>query len=1783
VQEAADKSKEWVMRQFRWCWAIAIAAAIVGVCRAASDDYLVVDLSAGPGGTYPITYTNAAPPGGWTDAHKTSKLVLRKLPRGTFTMGSPTNEAGRVTDGLEDQRSVTLSNDFYIGLFEMTEGQCSRLNTVFDFSAGSKRPAVDVASISFSELVGDAFSRLVNGTATNFALPNEAQWEYACRAGSDLAYCFGSDTNLLSDYAWYNGVSQADVGLKSPNAYGLYDMHGNAAEAVENLAGSGRWLCGGSSSKDAGGCRSAVRGSYNVEGTLDGFRVCLTVPLKLYTVTVTNGTAEASSGTNGQVVAIWADPPASLNAFDRWAGDTQTVQNVYASNTTVRIQDADVALTATYRSAPFTLTVVNGTGSGQYDAGDSVSVEADTPAPGTVFAYWSVVPGDAPLGDVFDPLKASTSLTMPPLHTIVTAVYEDIPTYRLTVNGGTGGGIYTNGQIVTIYASPPPANHTFVWAGDVATVADPTERLTTLVMPAADITVTATYPPVLYPLTVHGGTGGGSYTNGQTVTVTATNQPSSGHVFESWSGDTNGMANVSAPTTTVTVAGAAELTPFYRPLPMPDNTFLVVDLTAPTPEQAVSYRDDVPAGGWVGTYLTNRLVLRKIPAGTFVMGSPASEAGRFDNESQHTVTLTTAFYLGLFEVTQAQWYRLKGDWPSYASGTSRLVQPVERVSYVDIRGATNSANWPSTAAVDADSFMGRLRAKTGDDAFDLPTEAQWEYACRAGTTGRYAGTGVLPEMGWYSANSGGGTKTVGQKAANAWGLHDMHGNVHELCLDWSAGNYSPTNQSNPPGAIGSLLNRRIMRGGTYHVTEEYCRSAYRGNLLPTNKWSFAGLRVARPVGATYRLTIEHGLVNTGGWFVAGTQIPVSPAAAAGWAFASWQATPAGASLGPAYQSASRDTVLTMPAQAVTLVATYTPTLPLTVTLDPAGGTLTPATLAVGLGGAYGGPFGGALPAPTRLGHTFQGWRTEPDGAGDEVTGATVIETAADHTLYAHWSVIPSQPPVFTRRSPLNGSVTLNEGASLSLSVSANDNADPDTEQRGMSNITWTVDGVLTQTTSAGAPGAVSSTLSYRTGAGSVSGAAFREVQIQAVALDRLGGSATAEWLIRVVNMPAAQTITFGSLPTVALEAADFDPGATANSGLPVAYASSDESVAQVVGGLLHIVGAGAATITASQPGDFDFKAATPVRRTLAVKARLTAEVPAGGGTVSGAGLYSPGAKVTLKARPATGYTFLRWEDGSQATSRTLVIPGANVTVSAWFGLTADVPPPAVGNPGSQQAMMGVYCRLPLDVQSESLPSVTLSNLPSGLRYNANAKTVEGVPTAAVSDRLVTLKATNASRVTVTETFTLTVLPLPAWAQGTFAGSCLLGDGTAPGAAELTVTLQGKISGKLSAAGTNYTFQAGSYTNGGAFAFETLAEAGQAKIPLAVTVTHPDIYPGGPAGLGVAEGRLDGVTEGEAPVALWRNVWKDADMAAAATNYTGYYTAALPGGADFGSGYLLFTVDKAGGVKLAGKLADGTSVSLSRSLILDEDGRVFAVLHASPSAYKGGCFFGVAEFVRQEAEATLVRVLEDGSCLWVNRNPLATADTAAGGFSRTLELTGGWYDKVSNLYAYYAGQALAVGTAGAPTPELAVGASRVESVWWDPDGLVLEPVTNRYGVMTGLAAPRTVTPARVDGVYDYEGPTNTVGLTVTLTRATGVFKGSFKAWFDTATTHTYKRVAYEGVLTPEREGTEDGTEGWGFFLWADKSGYDTGKVDRYGNPITATYTFNRSYNFLLAFP
>ncbi|MCP5518841.1 MAG: SUMF1/EgtB/PvdO family nonheme iron enzyme [Verrucomicrobiales bacterium] len=237
-----------------------------------------------------------------------------------------------------------------------------------------------------------------------------------------------------------------------------------------------------------------------------------------------------------------------------------------------------------------------------------------------------------------------------------------------------------------------------------------------------------------------------------------------------------------------------------------------------------------PASGWPWEMVheASGLVLVLVPAGEFEMGSPANEAGRDSNEGPvHTVRLERPFYLGKYEVTQGQWERVMGNNPSRFKGEAR--RPVESVSWMEAQGFVSMLN---------DSLGGAAGLR-----FALPSEAQWEYGCRAGTTTRFSfgnEESGLGEYGWYTGNGGGRTHLVGGKQPNGWGLYDMHGNVWEWCSDWY-GTYSVGAVIDPKGP--NTGSHRVYRGGGWSNGARICRSADRYGHAPSLRSSYLGFRM----------------------------------------------------------------------------------------------------------------------------------------------------------------------------------------------------------------------------------------------------------------------------------------------------------------------------------------------------------------------------------------------------------------------------------------------------------------------------------------------------------------------------------------------------------------------------------------------------------------------------------------------------------------------------------------------------------------------------------------------------------------------------------------------------------------------------------------------------------------------------------------------------------------------------------------------------------------------------
>ncbi len=579
--------------------------------------YAVVDLSGGPDATnYPVRYTNKAPHLD-DDTCRTTELWLRRIPAGTFIMGSPEDELGRVDN--ETQHEVMLTQDYYMGVFECTQkqwelvmgsnpseyvGDCRPVEQVsYDMirgtglHAGAGWPtyghAVDAASF---------MGKLQTKTGLTFDLPTEAQWEYACRAGTTTALNSGKNLTdssghdiAMDEVGRYGkniedgkgGYSQhTKVGSYLPNAWGLYDMHGNVRE----------W--------------------------------CLDWYMRNYYATSPN-----------------EDPTGSSSGTSRTARGSGWYNNANYCRSAFRYS---------YQSSYY-----------YSNCGFRIAC--------------------LPLEDLY--------------------------------------------VVVDLSGGPDAASY-----------------------------------PVRY-------------------TDTAPNLDD-------------------------------------------DNC------------------------------RTTELWLRKIRAGTFTMGSPSNEVGRQDNETQHKVTLTKDYYMGVFECTQKQWELVMGDNPSSYQGDCR---PVVRVSYDMIRGTSTDAGagWPVYGhVVDSASFMGKLQEKTGL-VFDLPTEAQWEYACRAGTTtalnsgknlASYFSDANVAEVGrcGFNQSDGKGGYTeytkVGSYLPNAWGLYDMHGNVYEWCLDWWGGSDYAKNAVSDPLGMTSGSNR-VTRSGGYSDSAYSCRSAFRGYYPPSYCDGNKGLRV----------------------------------------------------------------------------------------------------------------------------------------------------------------------------------------------------------------------------------------------------------------------------------------------------------------------------------------------------------------------------------------------------------------------------------------------------------------------------------------------------------------------------------------------------------------------------------------------------------------------------------------------------------------------------------------------------------------------------------------------------------------------------------------------------------------------------------------------------------------------------------------------------------------------------------------------------------------------------
>ena len=491
--------------------------------------------------------------------------------------------------------------------------------------------------------------------------------------------------------------------------------------------------------------------------------------------------------------------PATGWIFDRWEGDLSGNTSPAALT-----MDNDKAVTAVFVVPQYTLSVsVTGLGSvgisplsTVYNPGDTVTL---TPSPqsGWVFSHW-----EGNLSGADNP----GTVTMNASHA-VTAVFLQLFTLNLTVNGSGNvaldppGGVYADGTSVLLTAAPPDGQHFFAtWTQDLTGKTNPA----TLVMDA-DKSVTAIFG-TYYTLDVQV-EGEGTvtvspdlpkYEDGTTVTLTPTPKP--GWRFQRWESDDlccgfgNASLSVDADKTVIAVFSG------------PDTVMLPGNV----PMEMV----------WC-------------PPGHYTMGSDPTvdlEAAPKE-EPQHEVYFNEGFWMGKYPVTQAQWVAVMGTNPSVFTGN--LQRPVDTVSWDDICG-TNG-------------FLATVNAATGLD-LRLPTEAQWEYACRAGTTTIYF-FGDTPadaaDYAWSQELGLTGTQVVGQKLPNPWGLFDIVGNIWEWCADDHHSSYTGAPIDGSAWIDSPRASWRILRGGTWNRDTSRCRSAYRGTSAATDRTNSTGFRLIR--------------------------------------------------------------------------------------------------------------------------------------------------------------------------------------------------------------------------------------------------------------------------------------------------------------------------------------------------------------------------------------------------------------------------------------------------------------------------------------------------------------------------------------------------------------------------------------------------------------------------------------------------------------------------------------------------------------------------------------------------------------------------------------------------------------------------------------------------------------------------------------------------------------------------------------------------------------------------
>ena len=774
------------------------------------------------------------------------KLEMVLIPAGKFVMGSPESEEGRHKN--ETQHEVTLTKPFYMGKYEVTQEQWEAV--MGNNPSRDKGPKLPVTNVSWKDC--QKFIKKLNAkTDGGYRLPTEAEWEYACRAGTKTAFSFRD--KITPKDANYNDSKigkPVAVGRYNPNAFGLYDMHGNVWEWCEDWYGD---YPAGSVTDPKGPATQEIPvlrgGSFICHGLIacSSFRRFLTPVDRLYDGGFRLARTADIKDADAVPTAPKSDPTAVLPATENLLvvpfteAKAKEVQKEVAKSLKKEVEE-EVDLG---KGIKLDLVLIP---AGKFVMG-SPENEKQHEVTLTKSYYmgkyevtqeqWEAVMGD-------NPSSKNIGAKLP----VTDVSWEDCQEFIKKLNAKTDGGYRLPTEAEWEYACRAGTTTAFSF-GDEITPHDANYADSWIGKPVA----VGSYRPNAFGLyDMHGNVFEwcedwyGDYPEGAVTDpkglATGERRVLRGGSFvilvsQARSSDRHNLA----PTYKNFYFGFR----LVRTMDLcedldedldedEDEDYDPLNLSEEEEKERASIiaevekrcRDRAKELGlpWVEEQelaegLNLEMVL--IPAGKFVMGSPESEENRSNDETQHEVTLTKSYYMGKYEVTQEQWEAVMGNNPSRGDIGPKL--PVTDVSWEDCQ-----------------EFIKKLNAKT-NGVYRLPTEAEWEYACRAGTNTAYSYGDRITKN---DANViwGTSTKVVGSYKPNAFGLYDMHGNVWEWCEDWKA-DYPKESVIDPKGPAKVEYENRVLRGGSFGSNASIARSSYRFDLTPASRFNYLGFRLAR--------------------------------------------------------------------------------------------------------------------------------------------------------------------------------------------------------------------------------------------------------------------------------------------------------------------------------------------------------------------------------------------------------------------------------------------------------------------------------------------------------------------------------------------------------------------------------------------------------------------------------------------------------------------------------------------------------------------------------------------------------------------------------------------------------------------------------------------------------------------------------------------------------------------------------------------------------------------------